>query len=411
MEEKVEIRLKPREEDRILAGHPWVYDNEIARAEGNPVSGAEARVYSGRGRFLGSGTLSPDSKIRVRLHSRSDESWDEAFTGRILDSALAYRRRVRDLSTESARIVFGEADGLPGLVADRFVGSPLGPDWAPSGPAGSWIVLQVLAAGAEARKAGIVKALNSALGPGGILERSDAPVRQREGLAPAVGVLAGYVPDRIEIRENGLSYIVDLAAGQKTGWFLDQRENRAAAAAYAPGRTVLDAFCNAGGFGLCAARAGAESVLSVDSSEAAAAQVRQNALANGLSDKVEVRAANAFDFLRDIEKEGRRFGMIILDPPAFAKNRAALEGAARGYKEINLRALRLLEPGGVLVTCSCSWWFDRERFRTMLEAAAADSGRRLRYLEDRGQAPDHPVVSGYPESRYLKCVIAEIVNR
>ena len=173
----------------------------------------------------------------------------------------------------------------------------------------------------------------------------------------------------------------------------------------------MDAFCNAGGFGLCAARAGAESVLSVDSSEAAAAQVRQNALANGLSDKVEVRAANAFDFLRDIEKEGRRFGMISLDPPALAKNRAALEGAARGDKEINLRALRLLEPGGVLVTCSCSWWFDRERFRTMLEAAAADSGRRLRYLEDRGQAPDHPVVSGYPESRYLQCVIAEIVNR
>lgn len=410
MEEKVEIKLKPREEDRILAGHPWVYDNEIARTEGAGASGAEARVYSGRGRFLGAGTLSPESKIRVRLHSRSDEAWDAAFTRRILDAALDFRRRIRDLSSESARIVFGEADGLPGLVADRFVGIPLGPDGEPAGPAGSWIVLQVLAAGAEARKTGIVEALGGALGPGGILERSDAPVRRREGLDPAVGVLAGTVPDRIQIRENGLSFVVDLAAGQKTGWFLDQRENRAAAAAYAPGRTVLDAFCNAGGFGLCAARAGAVSVLSVDSSEAAVAQVRRNALANGLEDKVEASAANAFDFLRDLEKEGRRFGMVVLDPPAFAKNRAALEGAARGYKEINLRALRLLEPGGILVTCSCSWWFDRERFRTMLEDAAADSGRRIRYLEDRGQAPDHPVVSGYPESRYLKCVIAETVD-
>ncbi len=410
MDAKVDIRLKPREEDRILAGHPWIYDNEIARAEGPGASGAEARVFSARGRFLGSGTLSPGSKIRVRLHARSDEDWDEGFTRRTLEAALAFRRRVRDLSAESARIVFGEADGLPGLVADRFVGTPLGPDGEPTGPAGSWLVLQVLAAGAEARKAGIVEALGGALGPDGILERSEAPVRRLEGLSPSVGVLAGSVPDRIEIRENGLSFVVDLAAGQKTGWFLDQRENRAAAAAYARGRTVLDAFCNAGGFGLCAARAGAVSVLSVDSSEAAVTQVRDNARRNGLFDQVEARAANAFELLRDLEREGRRFGLVVLDPPAFAKNRAALEGAARGYKEINLRALRLLEPGGVLVTCSCSWWFDRERFRAMLEDAAADSGRRLRYLEDRGQAPDHPVVSGYPESRYLKCVIAETVD-
>lgn len=411
MDETARIRLKPREENRILAGHPWVYDNEIARADGPAASGSEARVYSARDRFLGSGSLSPVSKIRVRLHSRSDEAWDEAFTRRTLDAALAFRRRVRNLDAESARIVFAEADGLPGLIADRFVGVPLGPEGGPAGPAGSWIVLQVLASGAEARKASILTVLNEALNPDGILERSDAPVRKREGLAPAVGILSGSVPDRIEIRENGLSFNVDLATGQKTGWFLDQRENRAAAAAYAPGRAVLDAFCNAGGFGLCAARAGAASVLSVDSSEAAVAQVRENARANGLSDKVEVRAANAFDFLRDLEKEGRRFGLVVLDPPAFAKNRAALEGAARGYKEINLRALRLLEPGGILVTCSCSWWFDRERFRAMLEDAAADAGQRLRYLEDRGQAPDHPIVSGYPESRYLKCVIAEVVNK
>ncbi|NLJ47954.1 MAG: hypothetical protein GX430_15510 [Treponema sp.] len=186
MEERTLIRLKPREEDRILAGHPWIYDNEIARAEGPAVLGAEVRAYSARGRFLGSGTLSPGSKIRVRLHSRSDQDWDGAFSRKTLDAALAFRRRVRDLSSESARIVFGEADGLPGLVADRFVGESVGPDGKLSGRTGSWVVLQVLAAGAEARKAGIMQALNDSLSPDGILERSDAPVRRLEGLPPAV---------------------------------------------------------------------------------------------------------------------------------------------------------------------------------------------------------------------------------
>lgn len=411
MSDPIRIHLKPREEDRILAGHPWIYDNEIARAEGELTVGCEVRVWSARGRSLGSGTASPSSKIRVRLHSRADESWDGEFTRRALDSAIALRRRCRDLSAESERIVFGEADGLPGLVADRFVGAPLDPGGKISGEKGSWIVLQVLAAGAEARKSRIVEALAEIMAPDGVLERSDAPVREREGLARTVGVLAGSVPDRVEIRENGLAFAVDLAGGQKTGWFLDQRDNRAAAAAYAPGRAVLDAFCNAGGFGLCAARAGAASVLAVDSSEEAVAQVRENALRNALEGKVEARAANAFDFLRELEREKRKFGMIVLDPPAFAKNRAALEGATRGYKDINLRALRLLEPGGILVTCSCSQWFSAERFHAMLEDAAKDSGRRLRYLEERTQAPDHPIVSGYPESRYLKCVIVEAMER
>lgn len=411
MSDPIRIHLKPREEDRILAGHPWIYDNEIARVEGELTMGCEARVWSARGRPLGSGTASPSSKIRVRLHSRSDESWDEGFTRRALDSAIALRRRCRDLSAESERVVFGEADGLPGLVADRFVGAPLDPSGKTSGERGSWIVLQVLAAGAEARKSQIVEALSGLLAPDGVLERSDAPVREREGLARTVGVLAGSVPDRVEIRENGLAFAVDLAGGQKTGWFLDQRDNRAAAAAYASARTVLDMFCNAGGFGLCAARAGAASVLAVDASEEAVAQVRGNALRNALEGKVEARAANAFDFLRELEREKRKFGMIVLDPPAFAKNRAALEGATRGYKDINLRALRLLEPGGILVSCSCSQWFSAERFHAMLEDAAKDSGRRLRYLEERTQAPDHPIVSGYPESRYLKCVIVEVVDR
>jgi 23S rRNA (cytosine1962-C5)-methyltransferase len=411
MSDPIRIHLKPREEDRILAGHPWIYDNEIARAEGELTPGCEVRVWSARGQSLGSGTASPHSKIRVRMHSRTDEPWDEAFTLRAVEAALAFRKRFRDLSSDSERIVFGEADGIPGLVADRFVGIPLDAEGKPAGSKGSWLVLQVLAAGAEARKTQIVAALLKALKPDGILERSDAPVREHEGLPLSVGILAGSVPERVEIRENGLTFAVNLEGGQKTGWFLDQRDNRVAAAAYAKGRTVLDAFCNAGGFGLCAARAGATSVLAVDASENAIAQVQDNARRNGLEKRVEAKAANAFDFLRELEKGKRRFGLVILDPPAFAKSRATLEGAMRGYKDVNFRAMRLLEPGGILVTCSCSQWFAPERFRAMLEVAAKDSGRRLRYLEERTQAPDHPIVSGYPESRYLKCVIMETVDK
>ena len=309
MDQTIRIQLKPREEDRILAGHPWIYDNEIARSAGTAASGAEARVYGARGRFLGSGTLSPSSKIRVRLHSRSDECWDAGLTRRLLDSALAFRRRSRNLDTESARIVFGEADGLPGLVADRFVGVPLGPDGESAGKPGSWIVLQILAAGAEARRAEIVRGLSDALSPDGILERSDAPVRQREGLPPAVGVLAGSVPDRIEISENGLSFAVDLASGQKTGWFLDQRENRAAAAAYAPGLSVLDVFCNAGGFGLCAAKAGAVSVLAVDSSEAAIAQVRGERPAQRPFGQGRSPDGQRLRLSPGMERENRRYGL------------------------------------------------------------------------------------------------------
>ncbi|MCK7514837.1 MAG: class I SAM-dependent methyltransferase [Desulfobacterales bacterium] len=218
------------------------------------------------------------------------------------------------------------------------------------------------------------------------------------------------MPDRIEIRENGLSFDVNLATGQKTGWFLDQRENRAAAAAYAPGRTVLDAFCNAGGFGLCAARAGAVSVLSVDSSEAAVAQVRENARRKRSGRQGRGPGGQRLRLPAGPGKGGAALRPRRAGPARLRQEPGRPGGAARGYKEINLRALRLLESGGVLVTCSCSWWFDREKFRAMLEDAAADAGRRLRYLEDRGQAPDHPIVSGYPESRYLKCVIGETVD-
>ena len=400
------IVLKPREEDRLLAGHPWVYDNEIASAEGleGASPGAEVRIRASRGRILGRGLWSPSSKIRVRRYSFRDEAFDEALVLRRVTGAIDLRRRFFDPAADSFRAVFAEADGLPGLIVDRYVGE------GDAGVRGSWLVVQFLCAGADARRDTILGVLSRVLAPDGIMERSDSPVRRLEGLEQRAGVVAGSVPGRVVIVENGLRFGADLAAGQKTGWFMDQRANRAAVAGFARGRKVLDAFCNAGGFALAAAAAGAASVLGVDSSPEAVAAVRDNAALNGLAD-VEALEANAFDFLREAGAHDARYGLVVLDPPAFAKNRASLDGAIRGYKEINLRGMRLLDDGGVLATFSCSFWLPRERFIDVLEDAAADAGVRLRYLSELGQAPDHPVVSGYRESRYLKGFILEVERR
>jgi 23S rRNA (cytosine1962-C5)-methyltransferase len=399
--------LKPREEARIRAGHPWVYDNEIAGIEGRPEPGAEVEVMDARRRSLGSAFFNPKSKIRARIYSRIPRAADAAFFAETLERALAWRRRFFDPERQSVRLAFGEADGLPGLTMDSFVGEA--EDGSVRSGAGRWISAQFLSLGVDSRKAEILEALAKVFPSDGIAERSDAPVRALEGLPPAVGVLAGSVPGRALIEENGLRFGVDLLGGQKTGWYLDQRSNRAAAARHAPGRRVLDAFCNAGGFGLACAAAGAASVMAVDSSADAVASVEANAARNGLSRLVEAREANAFDLLHSLERSREKFGLIVLDPPAFAKNRASVEGARRGYKELNLRALKLLEPGGILVTCSCSHWFGPGPFALMLEEAAKDSGRRMRTIEERTQDLDHPIVSGYGESRYLKCTIAEAV--
>jgi 23S rRNA (cytosine1962-C5)-methyltransferase len=402
--ERAKIVLRPREEDRIRAGHPWVYDNEIAKVEGVAEAGSEVEVLDSRRRMLGAAFYNPKSKIRARIYSRSPRAADEAFFAEALEAALAYRRRFFDPERQSLRLVFGEADGLPGLIVDSFVGT------AEEGSRrGRWLSAQFLSLGVDARKAKILAALERVLPSDGIAERSDAPVRALEGLLPVSGTLSGEVPGGILIEENGLRFGVDILGGQKTGWFLDQRSNRAAAARYAKGRRVLDAFCNAGGFGLACATAGASSVLAVDSSAEAVAAVSANAALNGLGSIVEAREANAFDLLHSLERAHEKFGLVVLDPPAFAKNRASVEGARRGYKELNLRALKLLDEGGILVTCSCSHWFGRELFARMLEEAAADSDRRIRLLEERTQDLDHPIVSGYGESRYLKCVIAEAI--
>lgn len=391
--------LRPREELRILRGHPWVYDNEIARVEGDPAPGQAIAVESARGRSLGSGFFNPASKLRIRLYSRARREADGEFLLEALSAALAYRRRFYDPDTQSLRIAFGEADGLPGLIVDSYAVR------SPSGAYGKHLCVQMLSLGMEARREAVVEALRTLLSPESIMERSDAPVRALEGLAPRTGQLLGETPREAVIEENGLRFAVDLAGGQKTGWFLDQRENRAAAARWARGRTVLDAFSHLGGFACACAAAGAGRVTAIDISSEAARGIAANAGLNGLSDRITALEGNAFDFLRDREREGERFGLVILDPPAFAKNRASIEGAYRGYKEINLRAMRLLEPGGTLVTCSCSRWFSPARFYETIEDAAGDSGRRMRFLEKRGQALDHPVLAGYEESEYLKCAI------
>jgi 23S rRNA (cytosine1962-C5)-methyltransferase len=399
------IILRPREEERIRAGHPWVYDNEIASVEGAGEPGGEVEVFDARRRSLGSAFYNPKSKIRARIYSRVPRPADEAFFSEALGKALAYRRRFFDPDRQSLRLSFGEADGLAGLIVDSFVGSAEGEE----GRRGRWLSAQFLCLGVDARKEAVLKALQGVLPSDGVAERSDAPVRALEGLPPVAGVLAGSVPGRAIIQENGLRFGVDILGGQKTGWFLDQRSNRAAAARYAKGRRVLDAFCNAGGFGLACAAAGAAGVLAVDSSADAIAAVGANAALNGLGPLVEAREANAFDLLHSLERAREKFGLVVLDPPAFAKNRASVDGARRGYKELNLRALKLLDEGGILVTCSCSHWFGPELFARMLEEAAADSGRRIRILEERSQDLDHPIVSGYGESRYLKCTIAEAI--
>jgi len=398
------VTLKAREDIRIRQGHPWIYDNEISRVEGNPEAGSAVRALDSRGKLLGFGFFNPASKIRVRIFSKSEPEADREYFTEAFRTALEWRKRFFDTEAQSFRALFGEADSAPGLTVDLFSGT------ASDSPGirGRWLSTQFLSLGVQRRKAEIVAALDMVFAPDGISERSDAPVLHLEGLEPFSGVLAGAVPETLVMEENGAKFSVDITGGQKTGWFLDQRANRAAAARFASGRKVLDVFCNQGGFGILCALSGASAVTAVDSSAGALAAAALNASLNGVSSRFATVEANAFDHLRALEKDGSRYDLVILDPPAFAKSRSAVEPAYRGYKEINVRAMRLLNRGGILVTCSCSHWFDDARFDAMLGDAAFDCGRRFRVIEERTQDLDHPIISGYGESRYLKCRIIEV---
>ncbi|MDR2510833.1 MAG: class I SAM-dependent rRNA methyltransferase [Spirochaetaceae bacterium] len=425
------ILLHKGEEDRILDGHPWVYDNEIDRVltgKGEAAvpcvleGGDCADVESSNKRYLGRAFVNPASKIRARLYSRSKEGADAGF----------FKRRIREAALRksflggetSFRLIFGEADFLPGVIIDRYVGwrlkaveaamlkPPLNAETlaAALGPPESFYAVQFLCAGTEARRELIVEALVESSAwlysaPAAVVEKPAVSARALEGLPPSEGLLYGALEDGgIVIFEHGCPFVVDMLDGQKTGFFLDQRDNHRAAAAYAVNkRRVLDAFCYSGGFAVHCAKAGGEEVLAADSSESALKLVEKNAVLAGVRERITTRKTDIFKLLTELERAKERFDMIILDPPAFAKTKNALSGALAGYKEINLKALSLLNPAGVLVSCSCSYALNEERFKAMIHEAALDAGRRVIEAEFRGQAACHSVLYGYGESRYLKC--------
>jgi 23S rRNA (cytosine1962-C5)-methyltransferase len=388
------VTLTAGKEQRINAGHPWVYRSEIARIEGDAPLGAIALVRDHRGRVVGQAMLNVRSQIACRILTRNDEPVDEAFVERRIREALARHGR-SPAGPDACRVVFGEGDRLPGLIVDRYA---------------DMLVIQILTAGMDRLRDNIVRILQRVLEPRAIYERSDASARKLEGLDLRKGFAWGEAETGVWIREGDLHLFVEVAAGQKTGFFLDQRENRQLVKRMARGREVLDGFCYSGGFSVSAAGGGAASVLGVDISAESLAWAARSAERNGLAGCCTFTSANAFDQLRAFARDGRSFGLIILDPPAFTKGREALAGALRGYNEINLRAMKLLSPGGVLVTCSCSYHVDAATFLDMLRSAAADARREFRLLELRTQAADHPILLAAKETQYLKCAILEAVD-
>lgn len=373
---------------RLRRGHLWVYEGDIADAPASPAP--IVRVRDSGHNTLGFAFYSPRSQIRLRLLSRDIQP---PTVGLIRDRLrLSIQRRRGRLQPEGAcRLVFGEADLLPSVVVDRY---------------GDYLVLQTLSSGADALRSLLVDILRELQNPVGVLERNDVKARRLEGLEERSGVLWGEVPAQVQISEGGVRFWVDLIHGQKTGFFLDQTDNRIAARGHAFGR-CLDCFTNSGAFALHFAPRCA-SVVGVDASAQALAQARRNAELNGLTN-VEFQEANVFDYLREREKAGDRFNTVCLDPPAFAKNRSALPAARGGYKEVNLRAMKLMEPGGILVTSSCSYHLSEGEFFELLRQAAQDAHRHVQVLERRGQGTDHPVLLGMPETHYLKCFILRVL--
>lgn len=383
--------LNPGREKRILRGHPWVFRSDIERVDGEFTPGDVVDVHSARGRFMGRAMYNPASQIALRMFTVHDEPVDEAFIRGRVKRALDYRRKFADM--RSCRAIFAESDGLPALIADCF---------------GEVIVIQSLALGMERWKDVVVDALCDELHPEGVWERSDVKVRELEGMQMTQGLLRGEVPDRVEILENGIRFNVDVKEGQKTGYFLDQKENRAAIAPFVRGARVLDCFTHTGAFALHAAHYGAAEVTGVDISDLACRQAAENAALNNLD--IDFVEANAFDLLREKYDAHEQYDTIILDPPAFTKTRAAVPAALRGYKEINLRAMKMVKNEGYLITCSCSHHVLPDAFAAMLVDAAADAKVQLRQIEARTQGRDHPILAASPETQYLKCHILQVLR-
>ncbi len=381
--------ISTRGVERLRSGHPWVYRSDVRSAQAE--AGAIVRVMDERGRLHGRAFYSDKSQIAVRLLTRENVPVDRAFFTERLRRAAAYRETMVE-NTDAYRLVHGEADLLPSIVIDRY---------------GDYLVVQTLSQASERQKAVIVEILVELFAPKGILERNDPKVRLLEGLPQSVSVLHGEVPAEILAKENGITFVYDLAKGQKTGSFLDQRENHWAARRYASGE-VLDCFSYQGGFALTVAGE-CEHVEGIDMGGTAVQAARRNQELNAIAN-VTFREGNAFDVLKEYDEVGRRFQMVILDPPAFAKNRDSLEAATRGYKEINLRALKILAPGGYLVTCSCSYHLSEALFLQLIAEAANDAKKNVVVVERRTQAGDHPILLTMPETHYLKALILKVIE-
>jgi 23S rRNA (cytosine1962-C5)-methyltransferase len=414
--------LKPGKDARIASGYLWIFKGDIARIDGHPDDGAIVDVRTLRGKWLGRGFINSKSALTIRLLTTQPEPVDDAFWRRRLGDALAYRERFVRGPT-AFRLVYSEGDFLPGLIVDRY---------------GDVLVLQTPALGMDVRKEMLADLLVDLAAPAGIYERNDVSSRRLEGLDSRTGWLRGEASTTIEIDEpvgnsvrpqpfdtvrpepfdtvrpervegrKSVRFLVDIAHGHKTGFYLDQRENRMAIAPYVQGADVLDVFCYTGAFAVHAALAGARRVTAIDSSADAVERAKNAAILNHVEDRCEVMEANAFDTLRALVADKAAYDAVILDPPPFAPTKGSVERAAAGYKEINLRALRLLRPGGVLVTCSCSYHVGEALLLHIVAAAAADAHRRVRLVEARGHAPDHPVHPAMPETRYLTCLILEV---
>ena len=394
------ITLKKGEGRTLKSGGLWVFDNEIAAVSPDVVNGEMVSVLDFDGYPMGVGFYNHHSKITVRMMSRhADTVIDEAFLRRRVEDAWYYRKKTVD--TSSCRVIFGEADYLPGLVVDKF---------------SDVLVVQSLALGIDRLKETIVRLLLETLAKDGIhicgvYERSDAKVRLQEGMEREKGFLSAPFDTKVEIVENGVHYMVDVEDGQKTGFFLDQKYNRLAIQKLCKGAKVLDCFTHTGSFALNAGIAGAESVLGVDASQLAVDQATENAKLNGLENTVRFQCCNVFSLLRELEEKGEKFDVIILDPPAFTKSRSSVKNATKGYREINLRAMKLLKDGGFLATCSCSHFMTYELFTQTIGQAAKNVHKRLRQVEYRTQSPDHPILWAADESYYLKFYIFQVTNQ
>ncbi len=389
------VILKKGKERRLYAGHCWVYAGEVAHITGEPKDGDAVDLRDYKERFFGRGLLNTQSQIIVRRFTTQKEEIDRAFFSRRIEAALEYRRENTSVAdTETFRLVSSEADQLPGLIVDQY---------------DDHVVLQALTLGIDQRKKQIVEVLRELVEPKAIVERSDVASRKLEGLEETKGVLFGETDAVVRVQLNQFSVEVNVLEDQKTGFFLDQRENHAEIARHCAGKRVLDCFSYHGGFALAAAVGDARNVEAVEISEPAVARARKNAELNGLTGKIEFVCANAFDVLKKYDGEKRQYDVIVLDPPTFTRTKQNVGGALRGYKEINLRALKMLPPGGLLATFTCSHHIDGELFKSVVLDAAADAKKMVRLVKVLSQAPDHPILPAVPETEYLRGLLLEVM--